>query len=62
MKLKNVSLLQAISLLIGTIIGAGMLGIPYAVKAVGVFPGLLLLLLLGVAILLVNLIFGEIVL
>jgi len=62
MKLKNISLLQAIALLVGTIIGAGMLGIPYAIKTVGVVPGLILLLLLGIAILLTNLIFGEVVL
>jgi tyrosine-specific transport protein len=59
---KNISLLQAIAVLIGTIIGAGMLGIPYAIKTVGVVPGLVLLLLLGIAIVLTNLIFGEVVL
>jgi len=62
MKIKNLSLLQAIALLVGTIIGAGMLGIPYAIKTVGVIPGLVLLLLLGIAIVLTNLIFGEVVL
>ena len=62
MKIKNISLLQAIAVLIGTIIGAGMFGIPYAVKTAGLIPGLVLLLVLTVAIILINLIFGEIVL
>jgi len=48
--------------LIGTIVGAGILGLPYAVAQVGAIPGLVMLLVIGVACLLVNLMFAEVVL
>ncbi len=52
----------ATSTLIGTIVGAGILGIPYAVAKVGFLYGFLLILGIGLAFLFLNLFLGEIVL
>ena len=52
----------AITTLIGTIIGAGILGIPYAVAQIGFLYGSLLIILLGIAFLFLNLFVGEIIL
>lgn len=52
----------ATATLIGTIVGAGVLAIPYVVAKSGFLYGLLLILLLGVAFLFLNLYTGEIVL
>jgi len=52
---------SAISILTGTIIGAGMFGIPYVVSRVGFSIGILYLVLLGIVVTLVTLAFGEIV-
>ncbi len=54
--------LIATSTLIGTIVGAGMLGIPYVVSQAGLLYGLGLILILGVAFLLLYLMLGEVVL
>jgi tyrosine-specific transport protein len=48
--------------LIGTVVGAGILGIPYVVAKAGIIYGALLMLLLGFGYLLINLFVGEIVL
>jgi len=48
--------------LVGTIVGAGILGIPYAISRFGFWPGLFLMIFLGMAIMVVNLMMGEIVL
>ncbi len=48
--------------MIGTIVGAGVLGIPYVVSKIGFLYGFLLLLFLGVAFLYLNLFLGEVVL
>ncbi len=53
---------EAIALLMGTVIGAGVLGIPYIVYKAGFLTGLLALVFLGVAVLFMNLFVGEIVL
>ena len=53
---------EAIALLMGTVIGAGVLGIPYIVYKAGFLTGLLALVLLGAAVLFMNLFVGEIVL
>lgn len=53
---------QAVATLVGTIIGAGVLGIPYVISKVGFLPGLLLILLIGLAVLGMNLFLGEVVL
>jgi amino acid permease len=52
----------AIFTLVGTIVGAGILGIPYVVAKSGVFYGLVLILLIGIAFLFLNLFAGEIIL
>jgi len=53
---------SAVSVLVGTCIGAGVLGIPYVAAQVGFFVALAYILLLGLLILTVNLYFGEIIL
>ncbi|MEM4239590.1 MAG: aromatic amino acid transport family protein [Candidatus Woesearchaeota archaeon] len=53
---------EATATLIGTIIGAGVLGIPYVMAKAGFLTGLLVLLLLGTVILTINLCIGEVVL
>jgi amino acid permease len=55
-------LFRASALLFGTVIGAGVLGIPYVVAQAGFLTGLLTILLLGIAILLLDLFYGEVVL
>ncbi len=54
--------LIAITTLIGTIVGAGILAIPYVVAQSGFLFGLIITIALGLALLLVNLMAGEIVL
>ena len=55
-------LLTASFTLVGTIVGAGILGIPYVVAKAGVLYGLILILLIGFAFLFLNLFAGEVVL
>jgi len=50
----------AVSILIGTCIGAGVLGIPYVAAQAGFFVALAYIVLIGLMILLVNLYLGEI--
>jgi len=52
----------AIATLIGTIIGAGVLGIPYVIAKAGFVTGLVNLVVLGIAVLLLYLFMGEVVL
>jgi len=59
---KNNHFPQTVALLVGTIIGAGVLGIPYVIAQSGLFYGLLNILILGIIILLINLYVGEIAL
>ena len=54
--------LIATSTLIGTIVGAGMLGIPYVVSQAGLLYGLGLILILGFGFVLLYLMLGEVVL
>ena len=54
--------LLALSTLVGTIVGAGIFGLPYVLSLAGVIPVLFYLLLLGAAVLLLHLMFGEITL
>ena len=51
----------ATAVLIGTIVGAGMFGIPYVVAQSGFLIGVIFLLLLTGVSLLIHLIYGEIV-
>lgn len=60
MKSKNFFL--ATSLLLGTIIGAGIFGIPYVISKSGIIPGFFYFLILGGVVLLIHLFFGEIIL
>src|SRR3989338_3477883 len=53
---------EAIATLTGTTIGAGILGIPYVVARAGFLMGLMEIILIGLAILLLNLFLGEVVL
>mgnify|MGYP001616560226 CR=1 FL=1 len=62
MNTKNKIFLAGLSILIGTAIGAGVLGIPYVVAKSGFLIGLSYIVLLGGIILLANLYLGEIVL
>lgn len=63
MKIKiNIPYLQAIATLVGTIVGAGIIGIPYAISRFGFWPGFIMIILLGLAIMVVNLMMGEIIL
>lgn len=52
----------AATTLVGTIVGAGILGIPYVIAQTGILYGAILMLILGVVYLLLHLILGEIVL
>ncbi len=52
---------EAVATLVGTTIGAGVLGIPYVVAQSGVLIGLLHILIIGTAVMLVNLLLGEVV-
>jgi len=53
---------RAIATLVGTTIGAGIFGIPFVISKIGFLPGILYLLLLGLLTLLLNLIYGEVIL
>lgn len=59
---KNKTLITSVSVLVGTCIGAGVLGIPYVAAQSGFFVALAYLLLIGALIFVVNLYFGEIIL
>lgn len=54
--------LYALSTLIGMIVGVGIFGIPYCFAQAGILVGFFYLLLIGGAILLIHLLYGEIVL
>lgn len=58
----NGVLVRAIVILVGTTIGAGIFGLPYAVAQAGLWPGMVYLLGLGGVVLLLNLIYGEVIL
>src|SRR3989338_3789267 len=52
----------AIATLVGTTIGAGVLGIPFVVAKAGILLGLIDIIIIGAAIMMVNLYLGEVVL
>ncbi|HKL23473.1 MAG TPA: aromatic amino acid transport family protein, partial [Candidatus Nanoarchaeia archaeon] len=58
--LKN--FIQATSILIGTIVGAGIFGLPYVFAISGLIPGIFLLLFLGAVFLLVKFCYAEVIL
>src|SRR3989344_6650330 len=53
---------MAIFTLVGTIVGAGILGIPYVVAKAGVLYGLILMIIIGIAFIYLNLFAGEVIL
>jgi tyrosine-specific transport protein len=53
---------EAITTLIGTIIGAGIMGIPYVVAKAGIIAGIIDIIVLGFVILMLNLYTGEVAL
>ncbi len=55
-------LLEAIATMVGTIVGAGILGIPYVFAQAGFWTGSLVLLLVGLAMMLMKLLYGEVAL
>ncbi|NCN59096.1 hypothetical protein GW940_04230 [Candidatus Microgenomates bacterium] len=58
----NNTSIRAIAILAGTTIGAGIFAVPYAIAQIGFIPGLLYLLVIGGLMILLNLMYGEIVL
>ncbi|MBW3015126.1 hypothetical protein KY330_01775 [Candidatus Woesearchaeota archaeon] len=60
--MKNRLVYQAVATLMGTVIGAGVLGIPYVVGQSGYLVGLFWAILLGVGVLVLNLYLGEVIL
>jgi len=58
--MKNINFLEAVAVLIGTIIGAGILGIPYVVAQAGFLTGMLVLAVVGLMIIISALMLGEI--
>lgn len=59
---KGLQFAEATATLIGTVIGAGILGIPFAVAKVGFIPGVVMLLALGIAMVILELMFIEVTL
>ncbi len=62
LKLVNDKTLRAIAVLVGTTIGAGIYALPYAVSKVGFAAGILYIIIIGLLVLLLNLIYGEVIL
>ncbi|HOX96912.1 MAG TPA: aromatic amino acid transport family protein [bacterium] len=62
MKNINWTFWQAVGTMTGSIIGAGILGLPYALSQNGVLNGLVILVLVGLGIMTLHLLVGEIVL
>lgn len=61
-KTKQYQFIKAVATLTGTTIGAGVLAIPYAVYNAGYWVGILYLAILGIVVMVLNLMLGEIVL
>jgi len=60
--MKEKKFFLGVALLLGTIIGAGIFGVPYVISKSGIIPGFFYFLILGGVVLLINLFLGEIVL
>ena len=60
--LKNKNFLYATAVLVGTMVGVGVFGIPFAFSKVGFWVGFLFLIFIGFITLLMNFMYGEIVL
>lgn len=59
---KKFLLLEAVSTLTGTVIGAGILGIPYVVAKAGLWTGIIDIIVIGLLVLMLYLYLGEVVL
>ncbi len=57
---ERLTLYEAVALMVGATVGAGILGIPYAVSKVGVVVGVVYILALGLLIAGINLMVGEV--
>lgn len=62
MENKSLSFFEAVAVMLGSVIGAGILGLPFAVAKVGWFIGLIYIATLGVLVMGLNLMLGEITL
>lgn len=60
--MKNEKFLAAVSTIIGTIIGVGIFGLPYAIAQAGFLIGALELIFLSAVVLILHLLYGEIIL
>jgi len=60
MKKSEVHFFEAIAALVGTVIGAGILGIPYVIAKAGFWTGIVDIVVIGLAIMIINLYVGEI--
>jgi amino acid permease len=58
----NKKFLYATAVLIGSMVGVGIFGLPYAFAQAGFWAGLALLVVIGLATLLIDLMFGEVIL
>lgn len=58
----NRKLFSSIAILVGTIVGAGIFGIPYAISRVGLPIGVIYLVILGIVVFITVLAYGEVVL
>lgn len=56
----NNSFVLALSTLVGTIVGAGIFGLPYVISKSGVLPAVFYFLLIGGAVMVLHLLFGEV--
>lgn len=56
----RINLWQAVALIVSGTIGAGVLGIPYAIASIGLIPGLIYLALIGLAMMGLNLLLGGV--
>lgn len=59
---KHISLFEAIAVIIGTIIGAGVIGIPYVFAQAGFWTGSLVLAVVALALIVTRLMLGEVIL
>jgi len=60
--MKQMLVLQSSAVIIGTVIGAGILGLPFAFVQAGFWTGMIVLGLIGACILILSLFFGEVTL
>lgn len=58
----NKSLFAAVAIITGTMMGAGFLGIPYVVSKSGLIPGIILLVCIGLFMMFMKLLLGEVAL